>query len=328
MEKSQSQKNTKNENSTEFNNNHTEDKQSSPHTSMDVNSVVLNRLFDIYDDKTPMGSYESSKSTNRDRDEFCFDEDEFHEDHPFMPTRMTASCEGTFSILGCSNDHLVYEGNLNSELETCKLRSYAVSMPHLAGDCDSQNPLPFKNELRDDKESESKYMVCEEQQQKDQTELQRHNKNNLEKIDVITPESSVDCDPAIEDDCEEGEETLDLEFEYEPGISLSHMEFGRQVNAFQLLNQEECKEQKVEQQELFRRKTSEMCTSSTCSTSQRDRYKNVMMASSQMSDRSRLAASNSQQPSKSITGYAASHTSNLVTSTRCRYCGVDYESGR
>ena len=233
-------------------------------------------------------------------DEFCYDEDEFHEDHPFISTRMTASCEGVYSIIGNNNGYHVQDSHPSNLLETCRLRSYAVSMPHIASDRNIEPTVKFNDELITENARESEGLVNETHQIEGETELHTNYSESSEKMEKTT--TDVLCQNLIEEECEE-EDSLDLEFEYEPGISLSHMEFGRRANLFlNQVSQEEIKEQKVGEQKPFRRKMSEMCTSSSCSTSKRDRYQNMMLTPSRISDRLCFSTSESQHPSISTTG--------------------------
>ena len=63
-------------------------------------------------------------------DEFCYDEDDFEEDHPFIPTRMTASCEGVYSIIGNNNGYHLHNGGSksSSQRDLGELRAYAASI--------------------------------------------------------------------------------------------------------------------------------------------------------------------------------------------------------
>ena len=142
-------------------------------------------------------------------------------------------------------------------------------------------------------------------------------------------ESQDLCQNALEEECEE-EGTLDLEFEYEPGISLSHMEFGRQAKPFQQFSKEVLKEDKLDSGKLFRRKMSEMCTSSSGSISQRDRYQSMMlMTSSQTSDNlSTLLSESREGLDVSTSNSSLSNKAQMMSPSRCTFCGVDYESGK
>ena len=259
-----------------------------------------------------VGKAQTGASRYVDReDEFYYDEDEFHEDHPFIETRMTASCEGVFSIIGDNNGYHSQETN---QLEMSKHRAYATSMPHIPSECDSSNPNEIFDQLIKSKKVMSNDIT-------EETTSRTHNR----KTKSIKADQNA-TDEAYDDgyDCD----TLDLEFEYEPGISLSHMEFGRQNNVAPLNEVDSHEKSLLDQQRPFHRKMSEMCTSSSCSTSQKYRYQSMMMGSSISQHKFGTSPSKSEKSTTSPAGCSFNAKSPLVSPTRCSYCGVDYESGK
>ena len=272
------------------------------------------------------------KNSNCDEDdEFCYEDDDFEEDHPFVLTRMTASCEGVYSIIGNNNGyHLQNGAQTDYQRDIGTLRAYAASMPHIASTSSTQTKLEFENEL-------NKQEPCDENLTKTSKQLENETMSYLypsnlpENNHQPTMASQEHCQNVLEEEGEEEEETLDLEFEYEPGISLSHMEFGRQVKPFQQFSKEVLKEEKLDSQKLFRRKMSEMCTSSSGSISQRERYQNMMMMTSSQTSDNLSSISESQQATSlegSTTGSNFSNNPQMLSPSRCTYCGVDYESGK
>ena len=238
-----------------------------------------------------------------------------------------------YSIIGNNNGyHLQNGGQSVNQREIGTLRAYAASMPHIASTSSLQPKCDFENELNNKQESSSQGMTDRAQQLKNETMSCPYPSDLLENKQQQAIVSQDLCRNVLEEEGEEDEETLDLEFEYEPGISLSHMEFGRQGKPFQKFSKEVLKEEKLDSQKLFRRKMSEMCTSSSSSTSQRERYQNMMMmTSSQTSDNLSSSMLESQQATPldgSITGSTISNNLQVMSPSRCNYCGVDYESGK
>ena len=260
-------------------------------------------------------------------DEFYYDEDEFHEDHPFIETRMTASCEGVFSIIGDNNG---YHGQETNQLEMSKHRAYATSMPHIPSECESSNP----NEIFDQLIKSKKVMSNDVTEETTSTTHNRKTKSNASDASlqgrVIGHVPDKTDQNAADEAFDDGEDcdTLDLEFEYEPGISLSHMEFGRQNNVAPLNEVDSHEKCLLDQQRPFHRKMSEMCTSSSCSTSQKYRYQSMMMGSSISQHKFGTSPSKSEKSTTSPAGCSFNAKSPLVSPTRCTYCGVDYESGK
>ena len=272
----------------------------------------------------------SSDGTLHEEDEFCYEEDDFEEDHPFISTRMTASCEGVYSIIGNNNGyHLHNSGQSSSQRDIGELRAYAASMPHIGSTSSLQGTMDFENELNIKHEPQNENLEGKAKRTKDETAPCTSSSQIQETNGMSGKESHEPCQNALEEEGEE-EETLDLEFEYEPGISLSHMEFGRQSKPFQQFSKEVLKEEKLDSGKLFRRKMSEMCTSSSSSISQRDRYQNMMtMTSSQTSDCLSTSTSESREGlDRSASGGNFSNKPQMMSPSRCTFCGVDYESGK
>ena len=257
-------------------------------------------------------------------EEFCYEEDEFHEDHPLIVARMTASCD---SIIGSNNGYHLHNSHPNNQLELNRHRVFATSMPQIASDFSCNRPINTENEFNNRKRDSCDNLVDKKHQISDHIEFQNNKLDPLNQCEIIISDCNDDYKNETEEGCEEGE-SLDLEFEYEPGISLSHMEFGRQSNQFHHSNQDEQKEDKVVQQNLCRRKMSEMCTSSSCSNSQRDRYHNMMTASTWNTNKVSTSTSNNHRAAASTIGCNINSKSPLVSPTRCTHCGVDYESGQ
>ena len=273
----------------------------------------------------------SDDGTLRGDDEFCYEEDDFEEDHPFIPTRMTASCEGVYSIIGNNNGYHLHNGGSqsSSQRDIGELRAYAASMPHIASTSSLQKTMDFLNELKDKQEPFCQTPTGKSSQTKKDSlscTISNHVPESSERYRMESQDLSKNT---LEEECAE-DGTLDLEFEYEPGISLSHMEFGRQAKPFQLFSKEALKEDKLDSGKLFRRKMSEMCTSSSGSISQRDRYQNMMlMTSSHTSDNLSTSLSESREGLDASTSNSnLSNKPQMMSPSRCTFCGVDYESGR
>ena len=276
-------------------------------------------------------SANSDDGTLRGEDEFCYEEDDFEEDHPFIPTRMTASCEGVYSIIGNNNGYHLHNGGSqsSSQRDIGELRAYAASMPHIASTSSLQKTMDFLNELKNEHLPSCQTPTGETNHTKKEPLSYTISSHESESSEKFKMESQDLCQNALEEECEE-EGTLDLEFEYEPGISLSHMEFGRQAKPFQQFSKEVLKEDKLDSGKLFRRKMSEMCTSSSGSISQRDRYQSMMlMTSSQTSDNlSTLLSESREGLDVSTSNSSLSNKAQMMSPSRCTFCGVDYESGK
>ena len=276
-------------------------------------------------------SANSDDGTLRGDDEFCYEEDDFEEDHPFIPTRMTASCEGVYSIIGNNNGYHLHNGGSqsSSQRDIGELRAYAASMPHIASTSSLHKTMDFLNELNKKQVPFCQTPTGEVSQMKKEVlscTISSHVPESSERYRMESQDLSKNT---LEEECEE-DGTLDLEFEYEPGISLSHMEFGRQAKPFQQFSKEVLKEDKMDSGKLFRRKMSEMCTSSSGSISQRDRYQNMMqMTSSKTSDNLFTPLSESREGlDVSTSNSSLSNKPQMMSPSRCTFCGVDYESGK
>ena len=103
-----------------------------------------------------------------------------------------------------------------------------------------------------------------------------------------------------------------------------------QLISFANASKEVLKEDKMDSGKLFRRKMSEMCTSSSGSISQRDRYQNMMqMTSSKTSDNLFTPLSESREGlDVSTSNSSLSNKPQMMSPSRCTFCGVDYESGK
>ena len=277
------------------------------------------------DNKTEL-KHKYEISPFKGEEEFCYDEDEFHEENPFGNARMTASYEGSFAIIGSNNGYHFHNNHPTNQVEPEKFRAIAKSMPQIPSQSSCDKFGYSEKELNCREEDAEEHTFNKNQQMGDTIKFQENRIFPLKQCDSMSSKNEDNFKNDLEKECEE-DESLDLEFEYEPGISLSHMEFGRHTDHFQI-NQEEIKNDKLSGLSVCRRKMSEMCTSSSCSSSQVDRYHNMMTTKTRNSNTVLGSTSDTHGESMSTIGCNLSFKSPLVSQTRCTYCGVDYESGK